>query len=1499
MRLPIKISAGFLLFLFLEFLALRADATTYYVDINSTNPVAPYTNWSTASLDIQSAVNETTNGDMVLVNDGVYESSGYTAPDGNLSCVVVSNTITLQSVNGTNATYINGSNTMRCVYLTDGVSLIGFTLTNGYVPYPGGAGGGAYCTSTNAMLVNCVLVNNSAGNNGGGALSGSLFNCTIVGNTVAYFFGSGGGLSGSFASNCDIEQNKGGGWGGGAEASQLYHCTLANNSVQSENGGGADGSTLEGCIVTANHAYNTGGGANSCTLDNCVISFNGGGDGAGGVEDCMLTNCSVAENSSYGGTGGGDASAFNNCILYDNGSAYGGANFNDNNCVLNYSCTTPLPTNGVGNLTNAPQFVNEAGGDFHLQSGSPCINAGNNSCVVSTVDLDGNQRIVEGTVDMGAYEFQSLAPFVLIQSDNTNTVPGVALNFSGTIVHGVARETSWDFGDGTVVSNQPTVSHFWAGAGNFQVVFSASGPYGTGGASALVHVEPAQILPPQTNLFSGAETDITLNPGFYEITAYGAQGAYGGSGQYGAISSGGAGAEMSAEFYLSGPTTLTLLVGGGGSSGIGYPGPGGGGGGSFVIEGNLPLVVAGGGGGGGSSSGNGSPGSSMTIGGTRDGGMGGTNGGGGGCGGEGAGGGGGYEEAGANGFGFSPTGGGGGPNTSGGASFINGGAGGFGVGPGDGTGGGNGGFGGGGGGGYAGGGGGGGYSGGGAGTYNGGGGGSYIDGSAIAILNETSGANHGSANGEIIITAVSPPLYIVIVTQPSSQTVAGGQTATFGVNAVNSPPFSYQWSFNGANIAGATNATYSISDVQSNNDGAYSVFISDAATRINSSNAVLTVIYPPPVIVSPPTNEIVVAGSNAVFSVNATNYYPVYFQWQFNGTNLVDGGQISGSTNSTLTIIGAEDANAGAYQVIAYNDYGAVTSSIASLTVYDPIQIISQPANQILPSGINATFTVTATGTTPSYQWYFNGVSLTDSGNVSGSSTAKLTVSNIQSNNNGNYNVVITNIFCSGISSNATLAVINPIPGIVSPPTNLVVILNSNAAFSIYATNYYPLSFQWQFNGTNLTDGGQVGGSLGSNLVISSAQFANTGNYQVIVSDSYAAVTSSIVSLNVDYPPQITGLPSSEVLLSGANASFAVNATGTSLNYQWYYNGLPLTNNGNISGAANAMLQISNVQTNNDGVYWVLVTELSDGVASSNAMLTVYNPAQIVTHPANAGVLLGSNVSFTALATGTAVSYQWCFNGTPLTDNGHVTGSLTPTLSITNVGNSDGGDYQVLVRNLLSTAMSRLATLTPLTNLVPSIRYVNVSNFAPASPYLSWSSAAANIQTAVNASINGDQIVVTDGVYQVGGATSSDGASNRVFVSEAIAVQSVNGSAATLISGSGVARCVYLTNGATLSGFTMTNGYTSISGGGAYCVSTNSFISNCLFINNIANQRGGGAYFGSLNNCTLMGNVSKIYGGGAFGGVLANCLLTGNSATNAGISQGAVVAPTAPLTIVI
>ena len=244
----------------------------------------------------------------------------------------------------------------------------------------------------------------------------------------------------------------------------------------------------------------------------------------------------------------------------------------------------------------------------------------------------------------------------------------------------------------------------------------------------------------QTNnyLFTGSQTNITLNRGTYAITAYGGAGAYGPN-----FGGAGLGAEMSAEFFFSGPTTLTLLVGGGGGAGCCQSSPGGGGGGSFVVNGGTPLAIAGGGGGCALYE-NAGPGLTGTSGGSgrgNNGGAGGSGGYGGGSGDNGGPGGGGYDGAGASTY------------AGGGGSFLGGGAGGYGYG-----GGGNGGYGGGGGSTWGGGGGGGGYSGGGGGAfaYGGGGGGSYIDASAVKVLTEVSGvaSPDGSPNGEIIITAI-------------------------------------------------------------------------------------------------------------------------------------------------------------------------------------------------------------------------------------------------------------------------------------------------------------------------------------------------------------------------------------------------------------------------------------------------------------------------------------------------------------------------------------------------------------------------------------------------------------------------------------------------------------------------------------------------------------------------------------------------------------------------
>ena len=207
--------------------------------------------------------------------------------------------------------------------------------------------------------------------------------------------------------------------------------------------------------------------------------------------------------------------------------------------------------------------------------------------------------------------------------------------------------------------------------------------------------------------------------------------------------------------------------------------------------------------------------------------------------------------------------------------------------------------------------------------------------------------NYFSVNGSFALTSalpsgvarqfyrlrIPPPVPVVapsITNGPASLTVTQGQAAAFSVVAGGTDPLTYQWVFNtNTLLSGAHSSTYDITAAQASDIGAYSVRVSNAGGAVTSSVAFL-VVYLPPEITSQPVGQAAAPSGNVVFSVSATGTAPLYYQWYFN-TNLL----ISAATNDSLTINGVSTNDAGAYSVTIANDYGAVTSSFAQLTVND------------------------------------------------------------------------------------------------------------------------------------------------------------------------------------------------------------------------------------------------------------------------------------------------------------------------------------------------------------------------------------------------------------------------------------------------------------------------------------------------------------------------------------------------------------------------------------
>ena len=355
----------------------------------------------------------------------------------------------------------------------------------------------------------------------------------------------------------------------------------------------------------------------------------------------------------------------------------------------------------------------------------------------------------------------------------------------------------------------------------------------------------------------------------------------------------------------------------------------------------------------------------------------------------------------------------------------------------------------------------------------------------------------------------------VIYTQPTNMNVCVGSNATLYVGAIGPGTLSYTWYKDSQPISSGSNPSYQIINATPNDAGQYYAVVASSfypPGAVTSATATVKVGVPP-AISQQPVSQTVAAGTSVSLTVAASGTAPLSYQWYDSG------GAIFGATSNSLTFNPAQTYNWDNYLVVVSNVFGTATSLPATLIVYAPVAILTQPVSQLVAFHGTATFAVTASGVPrPAYQWSLNGT------NLVGATNSSLTISPVQVQNLGDYSVLLDNGFSTTNSFSAGLYML---PIIVRPFTGAVGIWGQPTTLEVGAIGSGPISYQWFFNGSAIAQ------ATNANYILPALQFTNAGLYSVVVSSAYGSATNATYQLVVN-PAEVSIAMRPSLTINGA-----------------------------------------------------------------------------------------------------------------------------------------------------------------------------------------------------------------------------------------------------------------------------------------------------------------------------------------------------------------------------
>jgi len=449
--------------------------------------------------------------------------------------------------------------------------------------------------------------------------------------------------------------------------------------------------------------------------------------------------------------------------------------------------------------------------------------------------------------------------------------------------------------------------------------------------------------------------------------------------------------------------------------------------------------------------------------------------------------------------------------------------------------------------------------------------------------------------GQIIgtFTVTAPCFTPTITSQPQTQTICEGFPVTFSVTS-SMTTGTYEWRKDGVAITGAPNSNvYTIAAVSTADAGIIDCVLRDAcdpATKVTTSaSARLTVVSRPTITTDLPASRTICENANDTLRIRATGAGRT-FQW------FKDGVAITNARDSNFIINNAGATTGGVYTCVVTGTCAPSATSVAcSVVVASRPRITQEPTGIDLCPGASGSISVTATGLNLVYQWYRNGVA------VSNAFNSTLTFSNYSYDSDGQYYCVVSSNIpnpnnCTITAQSRTIRVSGFRPPVVKEqPRGGDVCVGStlNLSTRVEGTG---LMYQWFRNGV------AVPGADANSLTVSSVSAANAGKYTVVVTGTCnQTVTSDTATVVVIAKPKFTTQPTSKTLETGQRLELSVDASDVR-SIQWTKNDQP------ISGATSNTFVIQSVTRGDAGVYNAVVRNSCGGTSSAYAVVTVNNP---------------------------------------------------------------------------------------------------------------------------------------------------------------------------------------------------------------------------------------------------------------------------------------------------